>query len=96
MALAFMGINQIANQLLNENPMTGYMNSVIFTRILGHDDIEQGSYWTDTNQCWICNRWNKIEVAINPMDDRSFLEEKIDYLYQVEHSIKSAVERSLG
>jgi len=35
-----MGINQIANQILNENPMTGYMNQVILTRILGHDDIE--------------------------------------------------------
>lgn len=31
-----------------ENPMTGYMNEAIFTRILGHDDIEDGSYWTDT------------------------------------------------
>ena len=45
----FMGINQIANQLLSENPMNGYMNKTIFTRILGHDEIEQGHYWVDTN-----------------------------------------------
>ena len=49
MALAFMGINQIANQLFAENPMNSYMQQVIFTRILGHDEIEQGSYWTDNN-----------------------------------------------
>jgi hypothetical protein len=39
MALMFMGINKIAFDLLLENPMTGYMNDVIFTRILGQDDI---------------------------------------------------------
>lgn len=40
LALLFMGINKDAFDLLIENPMTGYMNDVIFTRILGHDDIE--------------------------------------------------------
>jgi hypothetical protein len=40
MALMFMGINQIANQILEENPMTGYMNNIIFTRILGDDSLE--------------------------------------------------------
>lgn len=36
----FMGINQIANQLLNENPMTGYMAAIIFTRVLGDESLE--------------------------------------------------------
>jgi hypothetical protein len=40
MALLFMGINQVAFDLLIENPMTGYMNEIIYTRILGNDDIE--------------------------------------------------------
>jgi len=35
-----MGINQVAFELLIENPMTGYMNEIIFSRILGMDDIE--------------------------------------------------------
>jgi hypothetical protein len=54
LALMFMGINQIAYELLVENPMTGYMNEIIFSRVLGYDDIEQGTYWCDSTQCWIC------------------------------------------
>ena len=53
-----------------ENPMTGYMNDVIFTRILGHDDIEEGSYWTDTTQCWICHKWDKVTLAYNINADK--------------------------
>jgi len=41
MALMFMGINKIAYDLLLENPMTGYMNDVIFTRILVPAEIEE-------------------------------------------------------
>jgi hypothetical protein len=44
----FMGINAIAGEMLSENPMTGYMNEVIFSRVLWNDDIEQGAYWCDT------------------------------------------------
>ena len=50
----FMDINQVAYELLVENPMTGYMNEIVFSRILGHDDIEQGVYWVDGTQCWMC------------------------------------------
>ena len=59
MALLFMGINQVAFDLLIENPMTGYMNEIIYSRILGHDDIEQANYWSDTTQCYVCQKWNK-------------------------------------
>ena len=71
-----MGINQIANQLLAENPMTGYMNNIILSRVLGHDDIEQGTYWTDCNSCWVCNRWNKFETKVHPEHDFEIFEEK--------------------
>lgn len=47
LALMFMGINQVAYDLLVENPMTGYMNEIVYSRILGHDDIEMGAYWVD-------------------------------------------------
>lgn len=47
MALMFMGINKIAYDLLLENPMTGYMNDVILTRVLGNDEIEKGHIWKD-------------------------------------------------
>jgi hypothetical protein len=45
MALMFMGINKIAYDLMLENPMTGYMNEVIFSRVLGHVDVEDT--WSD-------------------------------------------------
>jgi hypothetical protein len=35
--------------MLDENPMAGYMAGMVFTRILGYDEIEQGNYWTDCN-----------------------------------------------
>ena len=70
LALMFMGINQVAYDSLMENPMTGYMNEAIFTRILGHDDIEEGSYWTDCTQCWICHKWDKVSLAYNPVSDK--------------------------
>lgn len=47
LALMFMGINKIAHDLLIENPMTGYMNEIIFTRILGNDDILEATTWKD-------------------------------------------------
>jgi hypothetical protein len=51
MALMFMGINKIAYDMLLENPMTGYMNEIIFCRILGNDDIpnELGKDWRDSS-----------------------------------------------
>jgi len=49
MALLFMGINKIAYDLLLENPMTGYMNEIIFTRVLGNDDILNGNIWKDSS-----------------------------------------------
>lgn len=48
LALMFMGINQVAYDLLVENPMTGYMNEIIFSRVLGSDEIEEGDYWMDS------------------------------------------------
>ena len=41
MALLFMGINKIDYDMMLENPMTGYMNDVIFTRIIGPKEMEE-------------------------------------------------------
>lgn len=49
--------------------MTGYMSETIFSRVLGHDDIEQGEYWADTTQCWVCLRWDKVTLSCNPSSD---------------------------
>ena len=57
MALMFMGISKIANDLLMEYPNTGYMKEVIFTRVLGNVAIEDGEIWKDTMTCWVCEKW---------------------------------------
>jgi hypothetical protein len=49
MALMFMGINKLSYELMLENPMTGYMNDIIFTRILGSDEIDGGHIWRDSS-----------------------------------------------
>ena len=36
--------------------MTGYMNEIIFSRVLGHDEIEEGDFWVDSTQCWVCRK----------------------------------------
>lgn len=46
-AMIFIGINKIAYDILMENPMQPYMNNVVFTRILGNDDIEDSETWRD-------------------------------------------------
>ena len=74
LALMFMGINQVAQDLLQENPMTGYMQEIIFTRVLGHDDIQQGQYWVDTVQCWVCQKWDKVVFKVDDIQDKQFFE----------------------
>jgi len=67
-----MGVSQMTTQMMNENPMLGYMNEIVFTRILGHDDTQEGHYWIDTNQCLYCERWNLITITYHPMNDKKY------------------------
>ena len=95
LALMFMGINQVAFDLLVENPMTGYMNEIIFSRVLGHEDIEQGTYWVDTVQCWVCQKWNKQTFTFNPEDGEVF-QQKIGKLEHLHHTIHQKVQDGLN
>jgi hypothetical protein len=45
--------------------MSGFMKEIIFTRILGNEDIEDGEQWKDTNVCWVCDKWNKVTIEFN-------------------------------
>jgi hypothetical protein len=74
MALMFMGINKIAYDMLLENPMTGYMNEIIFTRILGNQDIpdSDGVEWKDCSQCYICEKWDKVKIEYKETDAKLF------------------------
>ena len=42
---------------------------LIFTRILGHEDIEHGEIWKDSCGCWICDNWAKIRIEWAPNDE---------------------------
>lgn len=82
-----MGINQVAFELLIENPMTGYMNEIIFSRILGNDDIEQGAFWCDTTICYICARWQKQVISVDPRVDNPKWANKIKMINRVESTV---------
>ena len=87
-ALMFMGINQSAFDLLIENPMTGYMDEVVFSRILGQDDIEQGNYWADTSLCYVCQKWNKLDVRFDARTDLSAWTLKITQIGHLRKTIE--------
>ena len=57
--MSMLYMDQAIQDLNLENPMTGYMNEVIFCRVVGHDDILLGDNWKDASQCWICEKWSK-------------------------------------
>jgi hypothetical protein len=42
--------------------MVSYMSEVVFSRYLGHDDIEGGETWRDTPQCYCCEQWSKTKL----------------------------------
>ena len=94
LALLFMGINQVAYELLIENPMTGYMNDIIYSRILGSDDLEQGSYWCDTTQCYICQKWEKISIQFDPRVDSSKWAQKITQIDRLKQTVDTLIYKS--
>jgi hypothetical protein len=67
----------------------------VFTRILGSDEIEQGAFWSDSTQCWICNKWNNLEVQYDPMKDKQVFIKKVDEIEQLKENIEQAVTRAL-
>lgn len=67
--------------------MTGYMNEIIYSRILGHDEIEQGNYWSDTTMCYICQRWSKQVITYDPRVDVSKWSQKITQVNTLKDTI---------
>lgn len=64
------------------------MTEVIFTRILGHDDIEQGNYWADTTLCYICAKWEKTTISFDSRTDSSAWTLKIVQINNLTKTIK--------
>ena len=86
----FIGINKIAYDILMDNPMTAYMSQVVFTRILGNDDIEGSETWRDCTQCWVCEKWSKSRIDFKT-EYVGFMRQKIDRL----HELHDVLERCL-
>ena len=42
--------------------MQGFLKEMIFTRYLSHPNITDYEGWKDCNQCFICDRWDKVEI----------------------------------
>ena len=72
--------------------MTGYMQEIIFSRILGHDEIEQGTFWVDTVQCWVCQKWDKVTFKIDDQEDSTFFQQQVDKLETLHLKINVAVQ----
>lgn len=87
MALHFMGINKIAYDMLMDNPMTGYTEKVIFTRILGNEEIEDGDVWKDTTQCWVCEHWQKQRIE-HLSDHKGYMKQNIKKLAELDSVLK--------
>lgn len=78
----FTGINKIAYDILMQNPMTAYMTDVVFTRILGNDEIEQGETWRDCTQCWVCEKWTKSKIEFKN-EYLGNMRQKIDQIHEL-------------
>ena len=85
----------MAYDQLVENPMTGYMNEIIFSRVLGHEEIEEGAFWVDTTQCWVCHKWNKLTLAYHLNDDREIFFQKVTQIDRLKLTIDRCVKDGL-
>jgi len=49
-------------RMAHQNPMNGFLKEVIFTRYIGHHEVDSHEVWRDCSQCWICEHWAKATV----------------------------------
>jgi hypothetical protein len=56
------GLSNNFDEKMGHNPMTGFLKEIIFTRFIGHDDVESSAVWRDSSQCWICEKWDKAHL----------------------------------
>ena len=50
------------------NPMRNHRESMIFTRVTGHPNIQDRDCWFDTNECWICHKHSKLSIQVASSD----------------------------
>ena len=71
------------------------MNEIVFTRILGHDETQEGHYWVDTNQCLYCEKWNMITIKFHPQNDRKYFSKKRERMEKLMVNIQNLVRKSI-
>ena len=76
--------------------MTGYMNEIIFSRVLGHDEIEEGDFWVDSTQCWVCRKHNKVTLAYHLNDDSQIFQQKVVQIDQLQQTIEHKVQQMIN
>ena len=71
--------------------MTGYMNEIIWTRVLGHNEIETGMFWSDGTQCWICSKWNKLMIQYDFYSDEKAFIQRIQQIENLHSAVDNCV-----
>lgn len=64
---------------------------MIFTRILGQEDIEDGEVWRDCNQCWICQKWKKHQITFK-QEDMHNMKQNIQRLYELDSVLQMSLD----
>ena len=73
--------------------MTGYMNEIILTRYIGHEDIQDNMQWKDCSQCYICDKWEKFRIEYDDKDQKS-MRQNIQKLSELHGVLKECVDVS--
>ena len=71
--------------------MANYLSEVIFTRVLGCDNVEHGSVWKDTSQCWICEKWSQQRIEFHE-DDINMLKQGINKLGELDEVVQKCLD----
>lgn len=87
MALLFIGIQKIASDIMLKNPMANMQAEVIFSRVLGTNDIQNAEVWIDSNQCYICDRWCKTRIEYKE-NDENVMKQNINRVLELDEVIK--------
>ena len=69
---------------------TGSQN-LVFTRILGHEDIEHSETWKDAGGCWICERCSKVRIEWQP-EDEIIMRDNIERLDQLKKHVAGCLQ----
>lgn len=59
MALLYLGISKVANEVLYQKKARHPAGEGIFTRHFKCNEIDGGEHWAEGGQCWVCEKWSQ-------------------------------------